>query len=148
MLISFWPEGVKSPTTGKGGGEIDVPSQIDNHKLIELCKNGTPDEIRSFLAEKEKTTKILNVHFAWQSGPCRASFNLPIVRAANSGNIEVVKFLLECGADPDKQEELTEVTARQMEALYHPEILAVFRKTPVRLPLADTPPAISDETKE
>ena len=55
---------------------------------------------------------------------------------------------LECGADPDKQEELTEVTARQMEALYHPEILAVFRKTPVRLPLADTPPAISDETKE
>ena len=94
-------------------------------------------------------TEILNDHFAWQSGPCRASFNLPIVSAAKSGNIEVVKFLLECGADPDKQEEMSHVTARQMAALFHhPEILAVFRTPPARPPLADAPSATSDEDKE
>ncbi len=123
-------------------------TQIDNHKLIELCKNGTPDEIRAFLAEKGKTTEILNGHFAWQSGPCRASFNLPIVSAAMSGNIEVVKFLLECGTDPDRQEELSGVTARQMAAMYHPEILAIFRKNPVQHPVEGESPAMRDEAKE
>lgn len=123
-------------------------SQIDNYKLIELCKNGTPDDIRAFLAEKGKTTEILNGHFAWQSGPCSASFNLPIVSAAKSGNIEVVKFLLECGADPDKPEKLSKVTARQMAAMHHPEILAIFRKNPEQHPVEGESPAIRDEAEE